>query len=244
MALYERVSSKQEFNFCEALDKIEEFSFRPDDDDICGVESCAFGVSETNHWSHAKPNTETGVAWDFIASVTPCFLPGFFEGEFCATSYNIEHVARQVGYDQGGSTVLRPSVLSSPKVVATSFNQFVFGSYSAFISNLPAKRLRPYIGRRLSVTRVWQNFWARETKVLERFCSSTPVRDAPNDSQDTIAAAKLQSRNAWMLLLAASLCRRVLEFEPKECRLGVILLVPLAVPLGLVLVVFQRCILL
>ncbi|KAI3915974.1 hypothetical protein MKW98_004415 [Papaver atlanticum] len=52
MALYERVSSKQEFNFCEALDRIEAFTFCPYNDNACGITSCAFGVNELDYWSH------------------------------------------------------------------------------------------------------------------------------------------------------------------------------------------------
>ncbi|KAI3885043.1 hypothetical protein MKW98_002435 [Papaver atlanticum] len=127
MALYERASSKQEFNFCEALDKIEAFTFCPYNDNVCGINVNINILRSTCH--------------------------GF--------SGRMQDNCRQ----------------------------------------------RPVIGRRLSASRVWQNFWACETKALERFCSSPPVRDASPDiiamhhsgcitiPQDTLTAAKLQSRS-------------------------------------------------
>ncbi|KAI3900801.1 hypothetical protein MKW92_012778 [Papaver armeniacum] len=89
MALYEKVSSKQEFDFCEALDKIEAFTFRPYDDNICGVNSRGFGVGDPNCWSRVEPSDKGGdINWDFIASVTPCFLSGFFGGDFNRFFFN------------------------------------------------------------------------------------------------------------------------------------------------------------
>lgn len=64
--------------------------------------------------------------WDFLAMVALGFIPGHYEGKFCVVGYNVDRVARQLGYDQGLASFQTPLFPAGDDLMRDCYRRFVF----------------------------------------------------------------------------------------------------------------------
>lgn len=115
-----------------------------------------------------------------MAMATPGFIPWYFEGRFCDVGYNVDRVARQLGYDQGLASTHDPMFPPDDDIelVKNCYQRFVFKPNGPrycrdriFILSVPSTKVPP------KFTQTWCTNWYNQlTRMIEFLCDvANPV---------------------------------------------------------------------
>ncbi|RZC45017.1 hypothetical protein C5167_037965 [Papaver somniferum] len=104
--------------------------------------------------------------------VTPDFIPRYFDGEFCVISYNVDRVARQLGYDQGLANIQTPMFPMGEALMKECYWRFIFKPEEPrYCRDLPFRLAVPSLKVPPRFTQAWCTHWYDElTRMIEFVC--------------------------------------------------------------------------
>lgn len=120
----------------------------------------------------SESSTRDDDEWDFIAMVTPGFISGYFDGEFCVVCYNVDRVARQLGYDQGLAYIQTPMFPVGEALMKECYRRFVFKPEEPrYCQDLPFRLAVLSLKVPPRFTQAWCTHWYDElTRMIEFVC--------------------------------------------------------------------------
>ncbi|RZC79235.1 hypothetical protein C5167_003432 [Papaver somniferum] len=123
--LYEKQHVKKATNeFMWIVDDLGSFEARPYDNAPSGISFLGPNFVFLEDVLDSETSSLSDDDWDSISIATSGYIHGYFEGKFCAVSYNVDMVARQLGYDQGSPLffpILQTTLVSCRIITAGSY---------------------------------------------------------------------------------------------------------------------------